>query len=359
MALKKRADGRYQRKVTLPDGTKKTVYGTSVRELNQKEDELKKAFELQIDLRDKTTVQQWVVKWLKTYKSGLRENTQRSILRNLNLHILPDLGPMRMQDVQEVHCQEIINKLADYSEDLQRKVLNILKQLFETGIANHIVAHNPAARIKIRKSAKQKGKIKFLTVEQQKTLLSRVTEPRAKAFCALCLFCGLRREEALGLLWSDIWDGKVHVRRSLTFPVNQPDVNRELKTEAANRDIPVPAQLEEILQDTPKTALNIVPDAHGREMTLSAFQRLWTHVEKSVDFHVHPYMLRHSYASSLRRLGLDIKEAQYLMGHTDVRTTLNIYTHIEEQDMEEVSKKLSTLSFESIKVVDIKEKVAR
>lgn len=345
MALQKRADGRYQRKLTLPGGTKKFVYASSPRELNKKCDAVKEAFRQGIDLRDKTTVQQWAAEWLRTYKYGLRENTQRSILRNLNLHILPVIGPMRMQDVMEVHCRAVMNKVSEYSEDLQRKVLNILKQMFETGISNGLVAQNPALRVKITPHAKPNNKVKFLTVAQQKELMQNVAEPRAKAFCALCLFCGLRREEALGLLWSDIEDGKVHVRRSLTFPNNQPDENRELKTSAAHRTIPMPQELIDILAGTPKTSLNVIPDAHGREMTLSAFQRLWAHAEKAVDFHVYPYMLRHSYASSLYRLGVNVKEAQYLMGHTDVRTTLNIYTHIENENLQDAAEKLKTLSF--------------
>ena len=67
--------------------------------------EIERAFETGIDLSDRTTVAQWAIKWVQEYKSGLRENTQRSILRNLNLHILPVLGNMRMQDVKEVHCR--------------------------------------------------------------------------------------------------------------------------------------------------------------------------------------------------------------------------------------------------------------
>lgn len=78
-------------------------------------------------------------------------------------------------------------------------------------------------------------------------------------------------------------------------------------------------------------------------MTLSAFQRLWAHVEKSVGFHVYPYMLRHSYASTLYRLGVGVKQAQYLMGHKDVRTTLNIYTHLENSDLRDATEKLTAL----------------
>ena len=51
--MKKRADGRYQRKITLPDGTQKHVYGTSPAEVNRKAKEIERAFETGIDLSDR------------------------------------------------------------------------------------------------------------------------------------------------------------------------------------------------------------------------------------------------------------------------------------------------------------------
>ena len=51
--MKKRADGRYQRKITLPDGTQKHAYGTSPAEVNRKAKEIERAFETGIDLSDR------------------------------------------------------------------------------------------------------------------------------------------------------------------------------------------------------------------------------------------------------------------------------------------------------------------
>ena len=51
--MKKRADGRYQRKITLPDGTQKHVYGASPAEVNRKAKEIERAFETGIDLSDR------------------------------------------------------------------------------------------------------------------------------------------------------------------------------------------------------------------------------------------------------------------------------------------------------------------
>mgnify|MGYP000355760683 CR=1 FL=1 len=134
---------------------KRHVYGTSPAEVNRKAKEIERAFETGIDLSDRTTVAQWATKWVAgVQKTACAKTTQRSILRNLNLHILPVLGNMRMQDVKEVHCRAVMNPISKYSEDLQRKVLNILHQLFKTAIANGIVAKNPTENLEITPHAK-------------------------------------------------------------------------------------------------------------------------------------------------------------------------------------------------------------
>ena len=56
-------------------------------------------------------------------------------------------------------------------------------------------------------------------------------------------------------------------------------------------------------------------------------------IAHALDQSISPHYLRHTYASSLRRQGFDLKTAQYLLGHEDIRTTANIYTHIDDRDI--------------------------
>lgn len=338
--MKKRKDGRYAKKVTLPDGKKKFVYGASPSEVTKKERDLLREFESGVKLRDKTTVGEWAVEWFRSYKSKLRAKTRLNITNNYNLHILPYIASIPLRDVRPIHIQQAMNDIADKSEDLQRKVLSIMRQLFETAIQNHLLKENPAKGIKITPHAAD-DKIKFLSEEQQHTLMNSVTEPRARLFCALCLYAGLRKEEALGLMWSDIKDRELTVRRAVTFIKNQQDENHELKTKAANRKIPIVDVLQDVLDTSPRRSLYLITNASGGELTLTSFRRLWAHVTSSVPFHVHPHMLRHTYATILYNAGVDLKMAQYLMGHTDIRVTANIYTHIEKGKTTSAAQKIN------------------
>ena len=58
--------------------------------------------------------------------------------------------------------------------------------------------------------------------------------------------------------------------------------------------------------------------------------------QHAFDESVTPYYLRHTYATDLFEMGIDLKTAQYLLGHADIETTANIYTHFMERSLDKV-----------------------
>jgi integrase len=279
---------------------------------------------------------------MKSYKSSLRGNTIKNYLNAYNNHVAPLLENIPLKAIRPVHIQGVMNGVAQYSEDLQRKVLNTMKQIFETALQNRLIAVNPCNGIKITPHASDE-RIKVLTPAQQKKLLEVVAEPMARVFVALGLYCGLRREESLGLMWSDIHGNKLTVNRAVTFLKNQQDSNHELKSKAAHRTIPIPKPLAEILKQTPRKGLYVIIPPHGGEMTLMSYRRMWGHVTKTVNFDVHSHMLRHTYATSLYRAGVDLKTAQYLLGHSDIKMTAEIYTHIQQDKLSSAAVKINRI----------------
>ena len=194
-----------------------------------------------------------------------------------------------------------------------------------------------------------------------------IQRTRAELFTLLCLYAGLRREEALGLLWPDVHldGGSPHldVRHAVTFDKNgRPAHSPELKSNAAYRTIPIPPPLLEALRrrrDDNSSPFVVPSDKTGLEMSLSAFRRMWQPVQgysypvvkrddsgnsvkgengkskkekKSipglVSYRVHPHLLRYTYITELCLSGLDIKKIQYLAGHETVQMTLDIYAEV-------------------------------
>lgn len=340
--LKKRADGRYQRRITLSDGRTKLVYGRTLAALADAE---RKALEDDrggLCVGDHTTVGEWAKVWFQSYKANLRPNTVRMYRDTYNLHILPFIGNKELREVRPVHVRNIMSEVSDASESQQKKVLLTMRQIFAEARRNGLMNTDPTDGVKITPHAREKRK-EYLTLAELKELmgaLSNLEDKRPLVFCGICAYCGLRKEEALGLKWCDICDGRLSVRRALTFSRGHADPSMELKSKAAHRTIPVPAALQEILQHAPRTSEWVVPTTDARQMTDGGFKRMWDKVRKSTELPVHPHMLRHTYATSLYRAGVPLRAAQKLLGHSSIQMTANIYTHLEDEDSMAAAGKL-------------------
>lgn len=330
--LKKRADGRYQRRVTLSDGSQKLIYGRSIAELNTKENALRQDDSSGLEIGDDTLVGEWAKIWFSTYKQDLRAATVRMYRNCYNRHIGPLIGGMELRKVRAVHVRRVMSEVSDLSESSQHKVLITMRQLFSTARQNRLMQGDPTEGVKVTPHARSKGK-EYLTPQESTELMAAVQEPRARAFCALCLYCGLRREEALGLRWSDIRAGRMLISRAVTFPTgNAPEPSMELKNKASHRMLPIPAILQAVLNETPHTSEYVVPTSAGEVMTSGAYKRLFAYVKKAAPYPIHAHMLRHTYATTLYHAGVDLRTAQQLLGHSSIQMTANIYTHLEQAD---------------------------
>ena len=340
--LKKRPDGRYQRKLTLSDGRQKIVYGRTLAELAQAEAAARDADRSGLQVGDHTLVGEWAKIWLDTYKSSLRPNTVRMYRGAYNKHIMAVLGGMELQSVRPVHVRAVMAQVADKSESLQHKVLLTMRQLFAEARRNHLVAADPTEGIKITAHTSP-TKTKALEPTAQQDFLSALAgleDRRPLAFVGLCLYCGLRREEALGLQWGDINGDRLTVNRAVAFSAGHVDESMQLKTKAAHRTLPIPQPLQEILAQTPRSSEWVVPTFDGRRMTDQGFKNMWRKAVAVAPVPLHPHMLRHSYATTLYRAGVDLRTAQMLLGHSSIQMTANIYTHLAAEDAMAAGKQL-------------------
>ena len=294
--LKRRADGRYQKRITLSNGKTRLVYGRTEAALKAAVRSVQAQDEAGLEVGDHTLVGEWAKIWLRSYKQGLRPATTKMYRDAYNLHIMQHIGCMELQEVRPVHIRAIMAEITEQSESLQHKVLITVRQIMQTAQANHLIRDDPTDGIRITTHARPKQK-KYLTQDEAEELLSSIAEPRAKVFCALCYYCGLRKEEALGLQWRDIGPAALVVSRAVTFAGgNQPDPSMELKNAASHRLVPVPAKLRAILDATPQLGEHVVTKADGGVMTQSAYKKMWVYYVAGVSLlPVHAHMLRHPY----------------------------------------------------------------
>lgn len=349
--------GYYRKRLKLRDGTYKDVRAKSKEELRKKLYDLETAQRMGIVLDDKTTVAELATQWYNNRKDKWSYSRKSDYVNAINVHICPCIGGMLVKEVKPEHCQMVLSQMAHLSNSMQSKTVTTLKQIFECAEENGLIFRSPCGKLK---AAGERSKEKTpLTPEQSKALLEATKGTRAYLFIMLGLYAGLRREEICGLRWPDVDLGAspphLTVNNAVRFEGTKGVFPSPLKTKAAHRTIPLPAVLAAALAEEKKQTKSVfvVPAANGGNATPQTVKNLMKivdrrqapkilpmdgevtkshpngkNVKRILDFHITPHQLRHTYITTLCQSGMDIKKIQYLAGHSDIKMTLNVYSHV-------------------------------
>ena len=147
-----------------------------------------------------------------------------------------------------------------------------------------------------------------------------------RLFLLLPIYTGMRRSEMLGLRWTDV-DFRlkqIRVQRGVTFAGNQPVIGPP-KSKAGYRFIPLLPELDAALRAYEHEGEYII--GGDRPITEQAYQRTWERINRTINLHgATAHVFRHTFAT-IAAPYLDIKTLQTIMGHADIETTLDRYTH--------------------------------
>ena len=368
----------YRTRITDADGKELSLYAATCEELYEKQLEARKQVEEIIFHRQHPTVAEYGEKWLLMQSAKVSASTLRGYTRDMTNYIIKPLGEMYMEEVTADDIRLALVPLSKKSEGLYNKVNMLLKCIFYAAERNQILEHNPCAGIS-GKGGKPTKKKEALTDQQVAVLLDTVKGLPPYLFIMLGLYSGLRREEILALQWDCVFLDEdtpyLSVRRAWRTEHNRPVISTVLKTPAAKRDIPIPKCLVDCLRETKENSISdyVIADSKGEPLAASQFQRVWQYVvvrstkprnyykyvngesikytvtptlgmtqknqpkiKYTLDFDVTPHQLRHTYITNLLYAGVDPKTVQYLAGHENSKTTMDIYAKVKYNKPEEL-----------------------
>ncbi len=369
----------YRTRVKDADGKTVALYAATREELFQKEQSARKEIEEVIFRRENPTVAEYCEKWLKICSATVSKATLRGYESRVRNYIVKLLGDMYLSDVTSDDIRIALIPVSKRSVGTYSTVNMLFKSIFYNAERNNLLDYNPSAGISAKGGTPKKEK-NALTDEQVQILLDAIRGLRPYVFIMLGLYAGLRREEALGLQWDCVHlDAKtpyISIRRAWRSENNRPVVNTVLKSSAAKRDIPIPKCLFDCLKEAKETPHSsyVIADAKGHPLSYSQFQRLWKYVKVrstkertyykyvngqsikykvipmagqcqknnpniayTIDFEVTPHTLRHTYITNLIHAGVDPKTVQYLAGHENSKTTMDIYARVKYNRPEQLS----------------------
>lgn len=378
-----RADGLIQ--VTLDIGydadgkrIRKSFYGKSRAEAERRRDEFKASMKRGSQYDSDITVGEWV----RIYKDTYRQNVDEAYLGGDDVpynRLVSELGYMKMSAVTESDLQNSLNKLKGKSFSNCDKYRQCLKRVFERARKNKIIIDNPAEDLVM--PAYSKGSHRALESWEIEHILKHWNEPglHAGLWVMIMMLAGLRRGEMIALDWSavDMTSRTLTVCQTAVIKSNQSEIVKRAKTDAGLRTIPICGPLYDALTTVPENKREglVCLSAHGKQLSESAvsrgletfcaalerlangeplFQRGKRNdlIKREIDenrirFSFRAHDLRHTFATLLYNSGLDVKYAQYLLGHADINMTLGLYTHLSQEKTNE-SRLLLLKSFDAL-----------
>lgn len=370
---KKREDGRLQSKVYIGNGKYKYVYAATNKELQQKIDEIKMKLGKGIDVSaENDTFGFWSDRWIELKRMDVTEKRWRSY--DSRRHYLDELAYQPIGKIKTAQIQKIIVDCATQPSEATGKPLarqtlinlkNIASQIFKLAIANRVTEFNPAENVKVPKETPKENR-QPLTDEQQ--LWVRETPHRAQTAAMIMMYAGLRRGELMALTWSDIdlENRTITVNKAVEFAGNTGKVVPTTKTESGMRTVYIPDILVEYLKNQPRKTFLVSCQVSGKLHSETSWKRMWgsymnTMNAKYGDFSsivgsapkksqkkrpmiiptFTPHQLRHTYITMLYLAGVDVMTAKEQAGHSDIQTTLNIYTHLDKNHKQKNIDKLN------------------
>lgn len=338
----------FTKALTCPDGSRKYIRGKTQKELDEKVRKARLELDRGVNINDSTTFGQFAQMWVDVYKRPyLRESSMIHLLNLINKYMMPVMGSMRMRDIKSAHIMLVMQGAAALVKTTQTSLIGHLRAIFNLAIDNQLISRSPVPTTLKATGAATKTR-EPLTPEECAAYLAAAEKKGSYVytFSLLCLYAGLRASEARGLCWDcvDLERGKILVRRQAT-PKAPLSLTEVLKTESSRRDIPLHPVLASHLRAIKPHASSIT--VCGPLVAASSISRTVARLSANLGFYVHPHLLRHTYATRLVESGsLDIKEVQYLLGHSTPAMTLNIYAHYDRKSRESATAfKVANVAF--------------
>ena len=377
-----RKDGKYEYKYQDAWGKRKTVYSWKLTPADRvpagKRDDIslrEKIKQIQKNLNSNITpdggnftVLELVEKYI-SQKTGVRHNTRSNYNFVVNVIKKEDFGQKRIDKIKVSDAKEWLIKMQQidgrgYSSI--HTIRGVVRPAFQMAVDDDLLVKNPFEfqlnTVVVNDSVTREA----ITRQQERDFLEFVKND--KHFCKyydgiyILFKTGLRISEFVGLTKKnlDFENSRIIVDHQLQRTRDMKYIIEDTKTESGERMVPMTPEVKEAFQRILANRKNpkvepmvdgysgfLFLDKNGRPMVALHWEKYFQHIREKYNKiyrvqmpKVTPHVCRHTFCSNMAKSGMNPKTLQYIMGHSDISVTLNVYTHLNYDDAEEEMQKV-------------------
>jgi integrase len=364
--IRQRPNGLWEARLTLPNGTSKSLYAKTRKDVAEKLRAAVTSMRQGLPLPSgRVTLGQFAGQWLaEAVRPSTRATTYRVYEQMTRNHIVPALGKVRLTDLTPQRVQSFLNAKREEGRLSARSVQmlhEILRNMLGQAYRWDLVPRNPLTEKRVPTPRAPRRPVPVLTPDDARAVLDAVRGDRLEAIVTVGLALGMRQGEILGLTWEDVGfeTGTVTVRHQLqriggVYQLVEP------KSEESHRQLDLPSavlnalrahrvrQLEERLAAGVRwkgNDLNLVFETSvGTPLDgVKVTRRFQERLRRAGLPHLRFHDLRHGAASLLLAQGVHPRVVMQILGHSDIRLTLGTYSHVIPQLMQDAAAKMEAV----------------
>lgn len=297
--------------------------------------------------------------WLENYRTTVKASTFENVKSKVEKMTEEHFKELKLKKITVAYCQRVVIELSK-TYVLYNHYLSVINRIFKYAVLMDVINSNPFDKVIKPKSRQTQRKGNFLTKEELKEFLKLAQSATLSYFFPLVhlmSYTGLRQGEALALKWSDIdfENKKITVDKTATR-IKERQTLQTPKTKNSKRVISIDSATLSILKSWKKDQIKIYfkngKHFEGDENFIFTNQRSeWVHIHNFIRYFkrfiadhklkpITPHGLRHTHASLLFSAGVEPKNISDRLGHSTVQITLDLYTHITEEQRTDTVDKL-------------------
>lgn len=298
--------------------------------------------------------------WLPQYRTTVKPSTYTVVNQLVHKHILGSLGGFYLDKLTVIKCQSIVNEWFKKYPKSYKRIYTYARKILDYGWRMELITSNPMAKvIKPRLKEEPKPFTNYYSKTELNLFLNackKYNNPIYYTYFRLLAYTGLRPSEALALKWSDIniFNQSISVSRSVDTKEHNEIVIDKPKTKFSIRTIDIDDGTLKVLKEWHKyTNSKLVKLKDGyvfnnpnrpEGVFVRQDVRRWDYDIANANQlrYISPHGFRHTHASMLFSAGVQAKDVQERLGHSTIRTTLDLYVHLGKQHKKKAVSKFAT-----------------